>query len=1002
MKKMSIHTFRVRKTSILTIMLLVLHFGTIYSATFINYTGVSVMPFYIETQKAENTFPIAEAGRVASIYVDPVDWKGVIRATNDLSDDIQKVTGVKASVEQSLTPSTASIIIGTVGKSQLIDKLIADKKIDVSQIEGKWESFVIQTVDGNLVIAGSDKRGTIYGIYDVSEKIGVSPWYWWADVPVRKSSTLYVKNGRYLQSSPKVKYRGIFINDEEPSFGGWANAKFGGSNSKMYSHIFELLLRLKANYLWPAMWGKSFNEDDPMNPCLADEYGIVMGTSHHEPMMRSHKEYTDRKKEIGAWDYTTNKINLDKFFREGLDRNKGYDNLITIGMRGDGDVAMGNGRDEENIQTLKRVVEGQRNIIQQVYQKDPSQVPQLWAIFTEVQRYYDAGFTVPDDVLLLFCDNNWGYIRRTGPEAERKRKGGLGMYYHIDMNGGPWNDRWINTTTLPKLREQFNLAYQTGIDGLWVVNVGDLKPKELPVDFIMRYAWNPDAIPADKVFDYTVDWAANIFGKEYAVDIADIVSKYSKYNLWRKPEVQATNIFSYVNYHEADSVLQLWKAVVSKAESIATKIPPEAKDAYYQLVLYPVKASAGVAEIYIAAGKNNLYARQGRVSANDYAKRVRDLFEEDKKWSDYYNDSIAGGKWKNMMSDVHIGYTEWSMPSKNSLPGLVGVQPFDSPTMGVALEGTEDVYPISHKQLTLPVFDNMANQSYYVDVFNKGKGTFQFKAKVNKPWIKISSLGGTVEKEFRVQVSIDWNRIPNGESQGIIEIKNGKSIAQVQVNALKAGVPNINESYFGRLAGEYSIPANKFSGNIPGRDARWVLLPDLGRSDACMGISPVTALSAEPETSPRLEYKLYLSKKGKNTICLGVLPTQDISPKRGLRIAVGVDNQKPKTIDARKGFVDTFQEYTPSNLSNSEVLKPLPEVNRSLSLVSWGKYRRNEIFDNLRWLDVNLDVDAPGIYTLKVYMVDPEVVFEKIVINPDNEYPSYFGAPSFQNNAVLK
>ena len=411
------------------------------------------IPQYITGEATSNTFRIASDGQAATIYVDPDDWKGVIRTANDLSEDIRKVSGAKpAIIENTRHPAKGSIIVGTIGKSKIIDQLMASKKINVSGVKGQWESFIIQTVDGNLVVAGSDKRGTIYGIYDISEKIGVSPWYWWADVPTKKMDHLFVKDGRYVQTSPKVKYRGIFINDESPSFTGWCTARFDGVNSKMYVHLFELLLRLKANYLWPAMWSNAFNEDDPIDPILADEYGIVMGTSHHEPMMRAHKEYTSRRQEIGDWDYATNKKNIDKFFIDGLERNKNFDNLITIGMRGDGDKAMGKGDDKENIKVLKDVIDSQRKIIHDVYGKDPAEVPQLWAIFTEVQRYYDAGFTVPDDVTLLFCDNNWGYIRRTGPEKEKNRKGGMGLYYHIDMNGGPWNDRWVNTTTIPKLR----------------------------------------------------------------------------------------------------------------------------------------------------------------------------------------------------------------------------------------------------------------------------------------------------------------------------------------------------------------------------------------------------------------------------------------------------------------------------------------------------------------------------------------------------------------------
>src|SRR5574344_692061 len=540
--------------------------------------------FFFAPYASCHDFCIARAQYRAAMTVDPGDWKGVIRAAHDLSDDVRKVTGSPSPLFLTANIRPRTIIIGTIGRSRLIDGLIARRLIHVDSIRGRWESYQIETVGDMLVIAGSDKRGTIYGIYEISRRIGVSPWYWWADAPVCHQSSLSIAQGITIQPSPKVKYRGIFINDEEPSFGQWAQAKFGGVNSKMYATMFELLLRLKANFLWPAMWGKAFNEDDPLSPIVADAYGIVMGTSHHEPMMRAQKEYSKRQKDIGPWDYKSNKVNLDKYFYDGVNRNKLYDNVITIGMRGDGDVAMGNGNDNENINTLRDVIKGQRNIIQKAYGKDPAQVPQLWAIFTEVQRYYDKGLNVPDDVTLVFCDNNWGYIRRTGPEKEQHRSGGMGLYYHIDMNGGPWNDRWINTTTVPKLREQLSLAYQTGIKNLWVINVGDLKPKELPIDFIMHLAWNPDAIPPERCTDYIVNWATQNFGKAHASEIAEIVSQYPKYNLWRKPEVQSTNIYSIVNYNEADKVLALWQNLSEKAEQLGKKIKPEAQDAYYQLV----------------------------------------------------------------------------------------------------------------------------------------------------------------------------------------------------------------------------------------------------------------------------------------------------------------------------------------------------------------------------------------------------------------------------------
>ena len=779
-----------------------------------------------------------------TITYDPLDWKGVRMAVENLRHDLKAVTG----------SANAPVVVGTIGKSKLAKKYKQQSK----ELQGKWEQYLIFTDRGKLVIMGSDKRGTIYGIYELSRQIGVSPWYWMADAPIQKHEQLFAKSGIYTDGEPKVKYRGIFINDEWPSFGTWCKNQFGGINSKAYARIFELMLRLKANYFWPAMWDSRFNEDDPLSPQLADDMGIVMGTSHHEPMMRAHKEYVYRKDSIGAWDYATNKANLDRFFEEGLERNKAYDNLITIGMRGDGDVAMGNGDDEDNMKTLKDVVDGQREIIEHVYKKPASEVPQLWAIFTEVQRYYDAGFTVPDDVTLLFCDNNWGYIRRTGPEKEQTRKGGMGMYYHIDMNGGPWNDRWINTTTAAKIREQLNLAYQTGIDRIWIINVGDLKPKEMPIDFIMHYAWNPDDYPADKIDQYMVDWARSIFGGEYAKEIADIVTEYSKMNLERKPEVQRVGIYS-VETGEAQRMFNRWDDMEKRTLSLSKKMSAEMQDAFYQLVEYPAVASAGVAKIYLAATLGDSITMQT-------------LFERDKQMTDKYNKVIADGKWDGMMLDKHIGYHMWSMPSENTLP------------------------------------------------------------QVAKP--------------------------------------SGKT---------------------GITACETAIMAHDYTRRTATDDARWVFLPGLGRGKGNMGIEPVTAKSRPLGDGATLEYDINFSQSGRQKLALGILPTNDINPSRGLRIGIRIDDGEMQTIDARQGYVDTFNEYTKENIARSKVLKPLPRPASDIYLSGTHQRMRSEVFDNLRWLSIDLDIPTEGNHTVKVVMIDPEIVVEKLVINPDNEHPSYHG-----------
>lgn len=964
---------------------------------------LSNVPQYVLHESAPGAFRLAAGGTAASILVSGEDWQGVVRAAGDLGQDIGRVTGTAAQVVKADTPRQGSIIVGTIGKSPLIDGLVKAGKLDVDGVRGQWESFVIETLDGSLVVAGSDKRGTIYGIYDISEKIGVSPWYWWADVVPRKSASLYVKNGRYVQPSPKVKYRGIFINDEWPSFGGWATAKFGGLNAKMYAHMFELLLRLKANYLWPAMWDTAFNEDDPDNPHLADMYGIIMGTSHHEPMMRAHKEYTRRRDEVGEWNYATNKARLDSFFTAGLRRNKAYDNIITIGMRGDGDVAMSDGGDQENMRVLADVVKGQREIIRNVYGCDPQEVPQLWAIFTEVQRYYDKGFTVPDDVLLLFCDNNWGYLRRTGSKKELNRKGGMGLYYHIDMNGGPWNDRWVTTTTVPKLREQLHLAYQTGIDDLWIINVGDLKPKEMPIDFIMRYAWNPDLIKPGGEQAYLAEWAAQCFGDSLADDVADIVACYTKYNLWRKPEVQVPGIFSVANHREADRVDSLWLSLEEKAEAVRRQVPGESLDAYYQLVYYPAVASSGVARLYNAVTRNRAFARQGRPQAADWRSVAESLFERDKRLTVYYNDTLAAGKWRNMMQDKHIGYTKWSMPDDNILPRMKTVTPEAGAQMGVVAEGNEyaDNY---NDALALPVFDSMLDQNYYIDVFNRGTAGFQFEAKASEPWVKLSETKASIDgadSERRILVSIDWSKAKTGCNEATVTLKGGGKTVDVAVKAVKGDAPKAKGKFFGNLSGaEFSVPAHMFSRNLTGEGQSWMLLPGLGRGEGCMGASDVCKQTSDKQTSnqPTLEYQVLLPDTNTVTLCIGILPVQDVQPERGLRLAVQLDGQKPVVLDARQGFVDTFAEYTKENLALSPNLKPLPEVEKNILLTGYGQERRNEVFDNMRWLTARLPVAGGGLHTLKIMMVDPEVVLERIIVNPDNAHPSYFGAPETCNN----
>jgi hypothetical protein len=541
-------------------------------------------PKYIETTPASGSFRLVHRGSAAMLYADAGDYAGVVRAARDLQADIFRVSGCKALLsdhENSLSGDV--VLIGTIGKSRIIDQLIRERKIDVSQIDGKWESTLIQVVPHpfpgvarGLVIAGSDKRGTIYGIYDLSEQIGVSPWYWWADVPVEHKDALYVKEGRWVEGEPAIKYRGIFLNDEAPSLTGWANEKFGGFNHQFYEKIFELLLRLKANFLWPAMWNNAFNEDDPLNPKLADEYGIVMGTSHHEPMLRAQQEW--KRHGTGPWDYTANAKVLDAFWDAGIERNEHYESIITLGMRGDGDMPMA---ENDDIALLEKIVADQREIIARHRTPTVASDPQVWALYKEVQGYYEKGMRVPDDVTLLWSDDNWGNIRRLPTADERKRSGGSGIYYHFDYVGDPRSYKWLNTYSIAKVWEQMNLAYSYGANRIWIVNVGDLKPMEFPIEYFLNLARHPDRWGKDNLREFTELWAGREFGPEHASEIADIVSKYTQYNGRRKPEQLEPDTYSQVHYREADRVYSEWKSLTERAERVYRQLPDSKRDAFF-------------------------------------------------------------------------------------------------------------------------------------------------------------------------------------------------------------------------------------------------------------------------------------------------------------------------------------------------------------------------------------------------------------------------------------
>jgi hypothetical protein len=919
---------------------------------------------YISKAKKGNAFLLVSAGKAASLYIHDTDYPGVIRAAKDLQQDIARVSGVTPQFNVNEFSGGDAIIIGTIGKSKLIDQLVASKKLNVKDVVGKWETFVIQTIDNPmkgipraLVIAGSDKRGTIFGIYDVSRQIGVSPWHWWADVPPQKSNSLYVVPGRYVQGEPPVKYRGIFINDEEPALGRWAVEKYGGFNHEFYEKVFELILRLKGNYLWPAMWWASFNSDDTLNPKLADEYGIVMGTTHHEPMMRAHAEW--RKGGEGPWNYEKNESTLRKFWTEGIQRMSMNESIVSVGMRGDGDMAMS---DDTNIALLEHIVKDQRDIIQQVTGKEPSTTPQLWALYKEVQDYYDKGMRVPDDVTLLLCDDNWGNIRKLPKLEDKRRKGGYGIYYHFDYVGGPRNYKWINTNQIERTWEQMHLAYEYGANQIWIVNVGDIKPMEFPTSFFLDYAWNPKRWNQNNLNDYTGQWAKEQFGSIYAKEIAAILNGYTKYNARRKPELLSLDTYSITNYREAEMMLSEYNTLVQQAEKVNAALPSEYRDAFFQLVLHPVKASANLNEMYVAAARNRLYAAQGRASTNMMAERVRKLFDEDAALSRQYNKGIANGKWNHMMDQTHIGYTYWQQPPNDVMPDVKIIRIPEGASLGVAIEDSDNAWPSGQQQTVLPEFDAFNQQVYYIDIFNRGQTPFDYHITTEAPYIKISEPRGNIKTEQRIWIRIDWQNVPPGIHTIPVSIKGASEnvVIKAIVNNVK---PKVTQpKTFIESNGYISIEAEHYAKAINSPLVRWDVIPGLGRTLSSVTAFPVTAKSETlSATSPHLEYGVYLPDSGSVKVKLYLSPTLNFHNTTGLRFAVSFDNDPPQII----------------NLHDDSSLK------------AWEQW----VSDNVILKTSNHVLPRSGYHTLKFWRIDAGVVLQKLVIETKEIKPSYLGPP---------
>ncbi|KAJ4993161.1 glycoside hydrolase family 115 protein [Stagonosporopsis vannaccii] len=939
----------------------------------------------------------------APIVFDSEDFEGIRIAAATLAKDIASVTGKEAPTvtsEQSSSPCV--IIVGSVQRSKLIQNLASNRSIDVTLIEKKWETWCTALVDAPwdgcakaLVICGSDKRGTIFGIYSLSEQIGVSPWYWWADVPVKRSPSVYALDVKTIQGPPSVKYRGIFINDEAPALSAWVHEKYGQKyNSEFYKRVFELLLRLKANFLWPAMWfgyphpGNSFFVDDPLNQDLANTYGIVMSTSHHEPMQRAMNEWFDEpyNEPEQSWNWTKNKEKITNYFVEGAQRASKFESVITIGMRGDGDREM----EVENPQeVLKEVLSTQRQILSDVYGQEDA-VPQLIALYKEVQEYYENGLEIPEDVTLLFADDNFGAIRRLPTEAERKRRGGAGVYYHLEYVGEPRSYKWLNSNSLAKVWQQLDQAHRRGADQIWIFNVGDIKPLEVPLSFVMSLAWDMDTMALGDLPAFLEPFTTRTFGSELAVPSANLLLKYDKLIALRKHEHIEPETFSLVNYSEADNILSSWEALLNEAELLSTRVCPEMRPAFFQLILHPIKASHIYMSLQICRGKNFLFAKQRRNTANHFFNKSVSLFKADFQLSQEYH-TLLKGKWNHIMRQPHLGFREsWHAPSRDMISGLCLVQAGQESNpivgnLGVAVEGSEGVRPglcneesdrthPSRRDLvsgvTLPIMEPYGPESRFFELYLRGPKALAWEVSSPVDWMLVNAHG-TLDPALEgqdplIQVRVDWKIVPDDfDDEVLLVLKSDLGdYEHIHVPVKQRSIP---PGFAGHVEADrvVSIPAARFAKKDVSGCWRH---PYLGR-EARGAIS----FRMQPDPGPNrceLLYPFYtFTSTIKASLLLYFTLTLDVHSESPALYGFSIDDK------------DTEMHRLVQQPKNPGELPP-----------GWLE----SVMDCVWIRQHQVDLGDAGAHTLKIFLHDENIALEKVIIDVGGVRKSYLGpAESF-------
>lgn len=961
--------------------------------------GHAQVAVHEKSPKTKYAFTLASPRQTAAILYDASDAAVVKRAAELFAADVEAVTGRRPQVTSATGETGPAVIVGTVGGSALIRRLSEAGKIDTAPLEGAWERYLIQTVANPLpgirkalVIAGSDRRGAAYGLFTLSELIGVSPWYWWADVPVKKHAALHVDAPPTYSQTPSVRYRGIFLNDEDWGLTPWASQTFeperGNIGPRTYAKVCELLLRLKANYLAPAMHpvSTSFNQI-PENKLVADTFAIVMGSTHCEPLLLNTASEWDTKT-MGPWNYDKNKEGINRVLTQRVRENSPYENVYTLALRGLHDGAMSTTLPmHEKVRMLQQALLDQRRILAENIDRPVETVPQAFTPYKEVLEIYSNGLELPDDVTIVWPDDNYGYMKRLSGVREQRRTGRSGVYYHVSYLGVPHSYLWFSTTPPSLMYEELRKAYDTTADRLWLLNCGDLKGSEMQVSLFLDMAWDIGRFTADNVVSYPARWLAGIFGEAYYDRLEAMTREHLRLAFPRKPEYmgwgyhwnrfdhnceQLTDTdFSFTNYDEAQRRLEAYRQLGARAEALLHEIGDEARPAFYQLVYYPLRGAELMNRMTLGGQRNRWYARQGRAATNAVRDEVQRCYDSLQVITRGYN-SLLGGKWNHMMS-MRQNYD--GVSAYFNLPHLATHDAAGAPRLALQVAG-EDVTG-ARAFHALPAFDNYLRRTYPVEIYNRGGGTLAWTAHASEPWVVLSKSAGKTADEERITVGIDWEKAPSGNAvPAQIVFRAGEQSEKVLVSLFNPTAPSRAElrGIYVENNGCVSIPAAGCHRVRENDRIKITAVEDLGIEGPALQLGDPTAPLQifRSRDVPCAEYDFYAFDAGSVDVYTYVLPTFPLHADRDFRIGENTNTDTKYSVQIDDGAL-----ATPSS-----------------SHVEYSQVWFESVLRNCAVNKSTLHIDKPGRHTLRIRVGDPGIVLQKIVLDFGGMKRSYLGPQS--------